>query len=245
MKTSTRGRQLIQRHEGLRLKTYVDPVGVNTIGYGSTGEHAYPGNEITQAQAEEILADDLLTAERAVNRLVTVSLTQSQFDALVSFTFNLGSGALERSTLLRKLNAGDYEGASAEFGRWINGRVNGKLTPLPGLVKRRADEAALFSKGIQGDAPQDALVGSAKGDEIVPTPQQEKKPSKTKALTGAGAAVAGGSETVDALNQAGEHALTWSYVLKEAVPWVLLAVMGAVMLWFVWREWKQHREART
>jgi GH24 family phage-related lysozyme (muramidase) len=139
---SAQGLDLVKRFEGLRLAAYQDSAGVWTIGYGHTG-NVRPGQRITEAQAEQLLRKDVAWAEDAVRKNVDVPLSQGQFDALVSFTFNLGSGALQRSTLLKKLNAGDYAGAQAEFGRFVHagGRV------LPGLVRRRADEAALFGSG--------------------------------------------------------------------------------------------------
>lgn len=142
MRTSERGLQLIKQHEGLRLTAYLDPVGIWTIGYGHTPARA--GQKITLDQANRLLIEDATTAEKAVLRNVKVKLTQGQFDALVSFVFNLGEGRLKSSTLLRKLNGGDYDGASAEFGRWVYGKVSGLNVRLPGLIKRREDERSLF-----------------------------------------------------------------------------------------------------
>ena len=154
MSLSSGGLDLIKSHEGLRTSAYQDPVGVWTIGYGHTGT-AKPGQKITEAQAEQLLRKDVGWAEDAVRKNVKVPLTQGQFDALVSFTFNLGAGALGRSTLLKKLNAGDYAGAQAEFGKFVHagGRV------LPGLVRRRGEEAALF--GGQGPQGTNANPGGA------------------------------------------------------------------------------------
>lgn len=141
MKTSPRGIELIKRFEGVRLKVYKDAAGLPTIGIGhllKPGEK-FPGG-ITEAQAEDLLRNDLADAEKAVATSVTVQLAQHEFDALVSFTFNLGGGALRKSTLLKKLNAGDRKGAAAEFGRWT--KAGGK--ELAGLVKRRAAERKMF-----------------------------------------------------------------------------------------------------
>ena len=153
MSLSQSGLNLIKSHEGLRTTAYQDPVGVWTIGYGHTGT-AKPGQKITEAQAEQLLRQDVGWAQDAVRKNVKVPLTQGQFDALVSFTFNLGAGALGRSTLLKKLNAGDYAGAQAEFGKFVHagGRV------LPGLVRRRNEEAQMFGnqrpQGGTAPAPQ-------------------------------------------------------------------------------------------
>lgn len=137
-----RALQLIREFEGLRLRAYDDGTGVQSIGYGHT-HGVSQGDTCTQEQAEAWLREDAAEAESAVRRLVTVPLSQSQIDALTSFVFNLGPNALERSTLLLKLNAGDYSGAAAEFSRWVF--AGGKQ--LPGLVKRRESEAELFASG--------------------------------------------------------------------------------------------------
>lgn len=134
---------LVRVSEGLRLKAYPDPGSHGapwTIGYGHTGPEVHDGLEIGQRQAEEWLMEDLGHASRAVKRLVTVPLSQGQFDALVDFTFNLGQGNFARSTLLQRLNTGDYHGANEEFKRWIYsaGRV------MDGLVVRRRREMDLF-----------------------------------------------------------------------------------------------------
>lgn len=137
--TTDTGVKMIENFEGLRLSAYIDAVGVATIGYGHTAG-VQMGQTITQPQAEEFLRQDLGVAEKAVCADVKVPLNDNQFDALVSFTFNCGTGALGSSTLLKKLNAGDYQGAADQFLVWVNGS-NG---PLPGLVDRRNKERALF-----------------------------------------------------------------------------------------------------
>ena len=139
MHISETGLALIRQFEGLRLSAYLCPAGIATIGYGSTAGVKL-GRTITAERAEELLREDVRQFETAVSRLVKVPLTQGQFDALTSFAFNLGAKALEKSTLLRLLNAGDYPGAAAQFDRWVY--ASGKK--LSGLVKRRAAERALF-----------------------------------------------------------------------------------------------------
>jgi lysozyme len=133
------GLELIKSSEGCVLYTYDDGVGISTIGYGHT-EGVEWGQTITQTQAEELLKQDLNYFEKEVTRSVTVPLTDNQFSALVSFAFNIGTGALTESTLLRFLNQGDYIGASQQFGRWVNG--GGK--EMAGLVFRRSLERELF-----------------------------------------------------------------------------------------------------
>jgi len=139
MAISPRGLDLIKMHEGCRLEAYQDSVGIWTIGYGHTLS-IKQGDTCTQEQAEEWLKSDVHTVENCIDKAVSVPLTQSEFDALCSFAFNLGCAALRNSTLLRKLNASDYDGAAAEFKKWDH--AGGKQ--LAGLTKRRAAEAELF-----------------------------------------------------------------------------------------------------
>lgn len=145
MKTSANGRKVITEFEGCVLKAYLCSAGVLTIGVGHTSAAGAPvvakGMVISKAEADEILTRDLGIFEAVVNRLVRVNLNQNQFDALVSFVFNLGEGNFSKSTLLRKLNAGDYAGASDQFAVW--NRAGGKV--LTGLTKRRRAEATLFN----------------------------------------------------------------------------------------------------
>ncbi|QTD45487.1 glycoside hydrolase family protein [Ottowia testudinis] len=148
MKLSQDGLNMVKKYEGLFTKAYVCPAGVLTIGYGHTGAGVKPGQRITEAQAEQLLRQDMGKFEAAVQRQVKVPLTQGQFDALTSFTFNCGEGALKNSTLLKKLNAGDYAGAQAEFHKWNKG--GGRV--LPGLVKRRAEEAQMFGHAAPSGA---------------------------------------------------------------------------------------------
>ena len=137
------GKDIIKKWEGLRLKAYLCPAGVPTIGYGHT-YNVKMGQTISVAQAELFLDHDYQDAEEQVLSLVKVPLTENQLGALTSFVFNLGSGNLRISTLLRKLNLGDYRGAAEQFGAWNKARVNGVMVALDGLTKRRADEKNLF-----------------------------------------------------------------------------------------------------
>lgn len=139
MKISTNGIELIKRFEGLRLTAYRCSAGVLTIGYGHT-TGVKPGDKITGQQADAFLHEDVLVAEITVNTNVTTRLNQNQFDALVSFVFNLGMGNFVKSTLLKKLNTADYAGAADEFPRWV---YAGK-TELPGLIRRRTADRDLF-----------------------------------------------------------------------------------------------------
>lgn len=140
MQYSSDGERLTEGFESCRLVAYQDSKGVWTIGWGHT-RGVQEGDTCTQAQADAWLLEDAQEAVDAVNRLVTVPLTQAQFDALVDFTFNAGQGNFASSTMLRLLNAGDTAGAQAEFDRWdICGGAH-----LAGLERRRQAETAEFA----------------------------------------------------------------------------------------------------
>lgn len=147
MKINTEGLALIKRFEGLQTEAYLCPAGVWTIGYGHTAT-VKPGQRITQAQAEELLVQDVAKFEAGVAKLVKVKLNANQFSALVSFAFNIGLSALEDSTLLARLNDGDYNGAAKEFSRWVYAGSD----VLSGLVNRRAAERTLFTTPMEPQA---------------------------------------------------------------------------------------------
>jgi len=142
MKTA---KDIIKKHEGLRLKAYPDPGsgGVPwTIGYGHT-RNVKRGDTCTEAQADVWLDEDMADAYAVIDRSITGSITVPQRDALCSFVFNVGGAAFQKSTLLKMLNAGDESGAAAQFTRW--NKASGRV--LPGLLKRRGEERALFLAG--------------------------------------------------------------------------------------------------
>ena len=139
-KYSDAGLALTKQFEGLRLEAYQDCAGVWTVGYGHTGRDVRSGRQVGEFEAEVLLRVDLRDAVACVNRCIQVPLEQHQFDALVDFCYNTGQGNFSRSSLLGKVNLGDLEGAAVQFGLWVN--VN--LKPVPGLVRRRAAEAAMF-----------------------------------------------------------------------------------------------------
>ena len=136
------GLDLIKHFEGLSLETYICPAGYPTIGYGHliTATENIP-EKITEDEAEALLRNDVAWAERAVLRLIRVPITDNQFDALVSFTFNLGSGALQRSTLRRKVNREEHWAVPREFLRWV--WAGGRR--LKGLIRRRKAEGNIYA----------------------------------------------------------------------------------------------------
>lgn len=167
--TNTRGKLIVKKWEGIldgdpstvNLDPYLDPVGIWTIGWGHaiidplTGKFLrgkeskkrafalYPGG-LTTTQCEDLLRADLLEASKDVTALIGTLINDNQFSALVSFQFN--TGGLASSTLRKKVNAGDFKGAAAEFDKWNKGTVNGVRVVLPGLVSRRAEERKLFEE---------------------------------------------------------------------------------------------------
>ena len=148
LKTSPEGIEIIKRHEAFRSKPYLCPAGVPTIGYGATyytfgHKVKMTDPEITQLDAENLLKKMLKHFEAGVNRYVQREITQNQFDSIVSFSYNLGLGALQRSTLLQVVNKNPNDkDIKYQFSRWV--RANGKK--LKGLVKRRKEEANLYFK---------------------------------------------------------------------------------------------------
>jgi lysozyme len=154
---------LTRSFEGLRLTAYQDSAGVWTIGFGHTGPEVRAGQHINEAEAEALLRADLGASVECVRQAVKVALAQQQFDALVDFCFNAGRGNLLGSTLLHDVNRGDFASAAAQFGLWVHagGRV------IPGLVRRRKAEAALFSG--QGNLTPSTEVGVAEpGSALAP-----------------------------------------------------------------------------
>lgn len=143
---SDNGMKLLEHFEGLRLEAYLDSASIATIGFGSikypNGNKVKLGDKITKDQAKEYKLHDLKEFESTVNTSVKVPLTQNQYDALVSLSYNIGSNAFKNSTLLKKLNSGDYKGAADQFLVW--NKVNSKK--VQGLVNRREAERNLFIK---------------------------------------------------------------------------------------------------
>jgi lysozyme len=140
MKLDSAGEGLIEGFEGLRLTAYRDQGGVWTIGYGHTGKDVHSGLTITEERADSLFDKDVEWVEDAVNKDVTVALTQNEFNALCSFTYNLGAGALNSSTLLKDLNKREYQAAADQFPHWDH--VDGKEDK--GLKNRREKERTLF-----------------------------------------------------------------------------------------------------
>lgn len=146
------GVKLVQNFEGLKLEAYLCPAGVWTIGYGHT-KGVKKDDKISQAEADKLLSQDLSQCGEQVEKCVRVPLHDNQFAALASFVFNAGIGSLTSSTLLRRLNNGDYDCVPSELAKWVKA-INpktGKKVALPGLVKRRAAEGQLWLESDNSD----------------------------------------------------------------------------------------------
>lgn len=240
MNTSKAGLDLIKQFEGLRLKAYKCPADVWTIGYGHTSAAGNPavksGMTITEAQANRILASDLGQYEDAINNSVKVDLTQNQFDALVSFVYNVGIGAFQKSTLLKKLNAGQYDAVPGELMKWTKG--GGK--ELPGLVRRRRAEAALW-RGVNDDAPikQDARI-----EPDAPKPPKtmvQSKEGNAALITGVASGATAAAEVSRQVKETGDSLTSVIDMLKNPTFIVLmLVVIAAAAIWY-WR-WQRLKE---
>lgn len=267
---SARGETLVQSFENClkkqstgRFTTYICPAGVLTIGWGHTnanGRKFKAGDVWTQGECDAALHEDLAVAERAVRRRVKVDLTQAQFDALGSFTMNCGEGNLAKSTLLRKVNAKDFEGAVREFGKWIN--ANGE--PLNGLIRRRKAEADLFETGnhemVHAEYKADPEFHEA-CPQTVDVPAGTPKPMTESKIGNAqiGIGVGGALETLNVVKGALNQANDVKSSAKELVPtvppggldvvthlllmpsfWIAVAIIGLAVAAWVWR--REHAE---
>ncbi len=212
----------IKQREGLVLVAEPDQAGVWTIGYGHTGK-VFPGDTITQTQAEQFLREDVRWAETTISANVKVPLSQSQFDALVSWSFNVGIHNTIESTLVRRLNAGDYGAVSSELMRWvkITDPNTGTLVFNQGLQNRRMSEAEQFTKD-----DKQAPIAQARGAAIAAAPAGREDMAGSRTLKGAALAGGGGVATaiVDATSQA-KWQLEGMVYFIPALKWVLIGVI--------------------
>lgn len=226
MNLSDAGLSLIISSEG-KLKALGDgryiayrcPANVWTIYTGCT-VGVKEGMIVTEDEGKAMFRAELEKHEAAVRRLVTVDMTQGQFDALVSFSYNVGSGALEGSGLLKKLNKGDYAGACKEFAKWDKARVKGKMTALRGLTIRRANEAAMF-------ATRDELPMIA---QKVETPKEPI--TATQATIAAAPLAAGAVPVVQAITAAPNIPSPPTALLETAGAWKGFASQGVDLVTF-------------
>lgn len=232
MRMSTAGLDLLTEFEGLRLKAYIDPVGIWTIGYGHTSAAGEPlvasGLVITKDEAEEILKRDMGQYEDGVRKYVKVNLTQGQFDALTDFAYNAGVGALQKSTLLKKVNAGKFDEVPAEFMKWTKG--GGR--ELPGLVRRRRAEVKLW-RGLDTEKPIPVDEARAEPDQ----PKASKSIMQSKEANAA--VVAGGLGTVAVVREVMPMVKEGGDLLSSFSPTILILLVIIAAAGVVWYFRKQ------
>lgn len=232
MKMSAAGLDTVKEFEGLRLKAYKCPANVWTIGYGHTSSAGSPivtsDLEITREAAEEILKKDMGQYEDGVSKYVKVGLTQGQFDALVDFAYNAGVGALAKSTLLKKVNAGKFDEVPAEFMKWTKG--GGK--ELPGLVRRRRAEVKLW-RGLEEDIPVSKTQSRFQPDQ----PKASKSIVQSKEANAAVAA--GGLGTIAVVQEVMPLVKEGGDLLGSLSPTVLILVVIIAAAGAVWYFRKQ------
>lgn len=228
MRMSAVGRAKLTQREGVRLKAYKDSVGIWTIGIGHTSAaglpKVVPGLTITKAQCDEIFARDLQKYEDAVSMVVKVPVSQNEFDAMVSLCYNIGPGAFKSSTVVKKLNAHDRVGAAAAFANW--NKAGGKI--LPGLVRRRADEAKQFQTPSVA-AAKPAPVGSSAPARIPPdVPVSPPEAPAAKPSTAGGVAKTGGTLGGAAAAGAASHSAGLDPIYTALIVLAVL-IVGAIV----------------
>lgn len=224
MKTSQRGLDLIKQFEGFRGEAYRDVVGVLTIGYGFTS-NVREGDTMTKAQANARLARELSGYELAVKVATDGQCNQNQFDALVSFCWNVGIEGMQRSSVIKAHRRGDYQAAARAFALW--NRAGKK--EWPGLTRRRAAEAALYLE------PEDSLA-------VVEMPQKVDAESKmTSSPIVASSTITAGTATVGIAAEAARGIKDIRDSLGDWLPWILLAVAIGAAGFTVWQRIRQRR----
>ena len=236
-KISQTGTNLVKKFEGLHkvhkdglVHSYRCPAGKYTIGFGAT-KGVRSGHTMTKEEAETRLIHDLNEHGKIVKKYVHVPLTQNQYDSLTSFVFNLGGGAFRSSTLLKKLNKGLYDEVPEQIMRWNKCRIDGKLTPLKGLTRRRAAEAAIFTR--------DALMPSDEGGPDMPQKVTSEAPkSLMKSKTMAGAGIAGAATGLNEVAGQMQSLLPYADSLKTIF---LVCAIGGIAL-AAYARWKDNKE---
>ena len=218
--------ELVKKFEGLHkvkddgmVHAYRCPAGKWTCGFGAT-RGVRSGVTWTKEYSEMRLIEDLEEHGKIVKKYVNVPLTQSQYDALTSFVFNLGGGAFRSSTLLKKLNKGMYDDCPEQIMRWNKAKVDGKLTPLRGLTRRRTAEAAIFSR--------DAQLPSDEGGPQMPqkvTAEAPKSLAKSKTMAGAG--IAGAATAMNEVAGQIQGLVAYAPMLKTIF---LICAIGGIAL---------------
>jgi GH24 family phage-related lysozyme (muramidase) len=229
---------LLKKFEGCKLKAYRCPAGILTIGYGHTSAAGAPevteGMTITQQEAEDILKKDLVKYEQAVLAMVKVPLAQNQYDVLVDFIYNAGGGNLKTSTMLKKVNAGDFDAVPDELMKWTKG--GGKV--LPGLVRRRQAEAAWWN--ANQDHPHDHQDHRSEPDPVPVKTMADSKQGNAALITG-GLGTLGAAKEVTAQAQDASDTVDQIMGLLNNTNFLIMVLiigLGAA-IWY-WR--KQNME---
>jgi lysozyme len=230
---------LLKKFEGCKLKAYKCPAGILTIGYGHTSAAGSPevteGMTITQSEAETILKNDMGKYEQPVIAMVKVPLEQRQFDVLVDFAYNAGVGALKSSTLLKKVNANDFDAVPEELLKWTKGKIPGKgMQVLPGLLRRRQAESAWWT--TNHDHPDDHQDHRA---EPVSPPQKtmiQSKQGNAAVVTGA-LGTLGAAKEVAAQAQDASDTVEQLMGLLHNTNFLIMIVIGGLgaAIWY-WRK---------
>jgi GH24 family phage-related lysozyme (muramidase) len=228
MKTSAAGIRHIREFEGERLKAYKCSAGVWTIGVGHTSAAGSPsvteGMTITAAESATILARDLAAFELGVERMLEVEVSQAQFDVLVSFAFNCGLGALKKSTLLKRVNEGNFDAVPAELMKWT--RAGGK--EVAGLVRRRRAEAKLW-RGIDTEQPVDILEARLKPEKPKPARSiTQSREANTAAAAGGLGTIALAQEVIPLVKETGN----FIEAMTPTVAILVVIIVAAVAIWW-------------
>lgn len=230
--------RLIKPFEGCKLTAYCCPAGVLTIGWGHTSSAGAPevakGMTITQNQADTILAADLVRYEQAVTEMVQQPLTQRQFDVLVDFAYNAGVGNLRSSTLLKKVNAADFDAVPAELMKWTKG--NGKV--LPGLVRRRQAEIAWWNE----DADHVESEQRAEPDPIPARTMAQSKQGNAAIITASLGSLGAVKEAVQQAQDAADTANQLVGLLHNPNFLIMAAVVGLGGAIWYWRKQNMERD---
>ena len=219
---SQSGKDMLVEFEGVRLKAYKCPAGVWTIGIGATNPPVNATDKITKEEAFERLDRDLVQYEAGIRKYVKVGLTQGQFDALVDFAYNAGVGALAKSTLLKKVNAGKFDEVPAEFMKWTKG--GGK--ELPGLVRRRRAEVKLW-RGMDTEKP--VCTDEARTDPDQPKASKsivQSKEANGAMIAGGAGAIAVVQEVMPIVREGGDLLSAMSGTALVCV--VIMVAAGAI-----------------
>lgn len=242
MRISQRGLELIKEFEGFRSKAYLDPVGIWTIGFGTT-RGVKRGDTITRAEAEIRLISEMAQYEIAVLRATGGKVNQPQFDALASFAYNVGGHGMAGSSVIKAHLRGDYQSAARAFSLWNKGRVNGVLVEFPGLTRRRAAEAALYLTPAPKSAPK-APVESQ--DDQVDAMPHEVEPERSMASSeiNRAAAVTGGTAAVATVAEMARGVADVKYSADSLGEWlvpILMVVVVALCGYIIWQRVTQRK----